>query len=104
MVEVAGERVPNKEGKPRMEQKKIIVYNKNLCWYCWRAKRLLKRKGYQFEVVDLTNDSEGRAWLAETTGRKSVPQVFINNCPVGDFGSIKALDRSGELDLLIRGN
>ncbi len=103
MVEV-GERKPEMEDEHGMAQKKIVIYNRNLCWYCWRAKRLLKRRGYQFEAVDLTNDSEGRAWLAETTGRKTVPQVFIDDYPVGGFADIKGLDRSGELDRLVRGD
>ena len=103
MVEV-GEHKPETEDEHEMTQKKIVVYNRNLCWYCWRAKRLLKRRRYQFEVVDLTNDSEGRAWLAETTGRKTVPQVFIDDCPIGGFADIKGLDHSGELDRLVRGD
>ncbi len=102
MVEV-GERKQKAEGEPWMNQKKVVIYNRTLCWYCWRAKRLLKRKRYQFEVVDLTNDSEGRAWLAETTGRRTVPQVFVDGRPVGGFDDIRTLDRSGELDLLVRG-
>ena len=103
MVEV-GEHKPETEGEHELAQKKIVIYNRNLCWYCWRAKRLLKRRGYQFEAVDLTYDSEGRAWLSETTGRKTVPQVFIDDYPVGGFADIKGLDRSGELDRLVRGD
>ncbi len=102
MVEV-GERKPKAEGEPGMVQKKVVIYNRAFCWRCWRAKRLFKRKGYQFEAVDLTNDSEGRAWLAEATGRRTVPQVFIDGHPVGGFPDIRDLDRSGELDLLVRG-
>ena len=87
-----------------MDQKKIVIYTTDRRWYCWRTKRLLRRKGYQFEAVDVTNDSEGRAWLADTTGQKTLPQVFIDGLPVGGFDDIKALDRSGELDRLVRGD
>ncbi len=87
-----------------MAQNKILVYTRGWCWYGWRVRRLLKRKGYQFEVIDVTNDSEGRIWLAETTGTEELPQVFINYQPVGGYGDIRALDRSGELDRLVLGN
>jgi glutaredoxin 3 len=102
IVEV-GECEPKTEGEPGMDQKKVVIYDRSLCWHCWRTKRLFKRKGYQFEAVDLTHDSEGRAWLAEATGRRTVPQVFIDGHPVGGFAAIRDLDRSGELDLLVRG-
>jgi glutaredoxin 3 len=91
------------EGEHEMDQKKIVIYTENWRLRCWLAKRLLKRKGYQFEVVDLTNDSEGRAWLAQTTGQRMVPQVFIEGLPVGDVDDIRVLDRSGGLDRLVRG-
>jgi glutaredoxin 3 len=87
-----------------MAQKKIVIYTETWQPYCWLVKRLLKRKGYQFEAVDVTNDSEGRAWLAQTTGQRTVPQVFVEGLPIGGFDDIRALDRSGELDLLVRGN
>ena len=85
-----------------MIQKKIVVYSKDWCSYSWRAKRLLKRKGYDFEVIDATGNAEMRAWLAEATGRQTVPQIFIGDSPIGGYDDIKALDRSGELDRLVR--
>jgi glutaredoxin 3 len=70
--------------------------------YSWRAKRLLKRKGYDFEVIDATGDEELRAWLAKATGRRTVPQIFIDDNPVGGYyDDIKALERSGELEQLV---
>ena len=84
------------------EQKEVVVYSKRRCPYSWRAKRLLRRKGYAFEAADVTDDEELRAWLARATGRKTVPQIFVDGRPVGGFDDIKALDRSGELDRLVR--
>jgi glutaredoxin 3 len=84
-----------------VEQKKIVLYSKDWCSYSWRAKRLLRSKGYDFEVVDATGDEELRAWLAKATGRGTVPQIFIDETPVGGYDDIKALERSGELGRLV---
>jgi glutaredoxin 3 len=64
------------EREAKMNQKKIVVYSKDWCPYSWRAKRLLKRKGYDFEVIDTTGNDELRAWLAMATGRQTVPQIL----------------------------
>jgi glutaredoxin 3 len=85
-----------------MEQKKIVVYSKDWCSYSWRAKCLLKHKGYDFEVIDATGNDKLRAWLAEATGRKTVPQIFIGGTPIGGYDDKKAHDRPGELDRLVR--
>ena len=85
-----------------MAQKTVVIYTRDWCSFCWRAKRLLKQKGYAFRKINLTGDPEGRAWLARITGRNTVPQVFIEDRPIGGFNDVKALDRSGELDRLVR--
>jgi glutaredoxin 3 len=86
-----------------MDQLEITIYAKARCPYCWRAKRLLGRKGYAFEAVDATDDDGLRAWFACFIGRKAMPYVFVDHRPVGGFKTIKALDRSGDFDRLVRG-
>jgi glutaredoxin 3 len=75
----------------------VRVYSTLVCPYCIRAKLLLRRRGIAFEVIDVTGDPEARRWLQETTGRKTVPQIFIDDEPIGGFEELRALDRSGEL-------
>ena len=53
---------------------RMALYGKSWSLSCWRTKRLFKRRGYVFEVVDVTEDGT-RAWLIETTGCKAVPQL-----------------------------
>jgi glutaredoxin 3 len=84
-----------------IERQGLVIYSRAYCPYSWRAKRLLKRKGYDFEVVDATGDEELRAWLAKATGRGTMPQIFIDDTPVGGYDDIKALERSGELERLV---
>jgi glutaredoxin 3 len=86
-----------------MDQKKIAIYVKARCQRCWRAKRLLRRSSYAFEVIDVSGDDGLRNWLVEATGSKTVPQVFVDGRLVGGFAVVRALDSSGDLDRLVRG-
>lgn len=81
-----------------MDQLEIKVYAKTWSLPCWRTKRLLRRKGYAFEVVAAAD--EPRAPRAESTG---LPAVFVDGRLVGGFGTIKSLDRTAELGRLVRG-
>jgi glutaredoxin len=87
-------------------QREIVLYTANrTSLRCWRAKRLLARRGYHFEVIGTTNDAL-RSLLRQLTRsahRQTVPYLFVDHRPVGGFGDIRALDRSGTLELLVRG-
>ena len=86
-----------------MDQKRVVVYVGHASPHCWRAKRLLRRKGYAFEVVEVSNANELPVPPARTTGRRAVPQIFIDGRLVGGYEVIRALDRAGDLDRLVRG-
>lgn len=81
---------------------KIDVYTTNYCPYCTRAKELLKRKGQEFTEHDVTGDDEARMKLVEKAeGRKTVPQIFIDNKLVGGFDDLAKLDKEGKLDAML---
>ena len=75
----------------------VRVYSTLICGYCVRAKMLLRERGIAYEEIDVTRDSDARAWLVKTTGRRTVPQIFIGEESIGGFEELRALDRSGEL-------
>lgn len=77
--------------------KPVRVYTTLICPYCVRAKLLLRERGIAFEEIDVTRDQEARMWLVEKTGRRTVPQIFIGDEPIGGFDDLRELDRSGEL-------
>ena len=77
---------------------RVRMYTTLICPYCIRAKMLLKAKGVVWEEIDVSGDHEARAWLVKTTGRRTVPQIFINDESIGGFDEMRALDRAGELD------
>jgi glutaredoxin 3 len=67
-----------------------------------RAKSLLKRKGIEFEEIDVTNDHELREKLVTMAGgRRTVPEIFIDGRIVGGYEELLALDHAGELDKLL---
>ena len=75
------------------------MYTTLICPYCDRAKMLLKAKGVDYEEIDVSRDHATRAWLVKATGgRRTVPQIFINDEPIGGFDDMRALDLAGELD------
>ena len=77
---------------------RVRMFTTLVCPYCVRAKMLLKKKGVEFEEIDVSSDHETRAWLVKTTGRRTVPQIFINDEAIGGFDDMYALDQAGELD------
>jgi glutaredoxin 3 len=81
----------------------VTLYTKSSCPYCVRAKRLLERKGVAYREVSVEGRDDLRTWLAETTGQKTVPQVFVGDRPLGGFSDVDALDREGRLDRILRG-
>ncbi len=86
-----------------MYQREMVLYTRNRSLRSWRAKRLLGRAGYRFEVVDATADPGALAELSETAHREvAPPYVFVDRRPVGGMGTVRALVGSGQLDRLLR--
>ena len=77
------------------------MYTTQYCPYCVRAKALLRHKGVAFEEVDVSQDEALRERMIEASGRRTVPQIFINDAPIGGFDELRALDEQGELDRLL---
>ncbi len=75
----------------------VQVYVTGYCPYCTRAKSLLDRRGIPYETIDVSGDDAKRRWLAEVTGQRTVPQIFIDGKSVGGCDDLHDLDRAGEL-------
>ena len=84
-----------------MADPRVIVYSQPFCGYCSAAKRLLKEKGAEFSEVDVMLEAGRRDEMIERSGRRTVPQIFIDGRHVGGYDDLSALDRSGELDRLL---
>ena len=82
---------------------KITVYTTPICPYCSRAKALLKKKGADFEEIDVYMDSDLRTEMEQKSGRRTVPQIFVGDTHVGGCDDLYALDAAGGLDPLLAG-
>jgi len=81
---------------------KVEIYTWKTCPFCIRAKNLLTQKGIDFTEYSIDRDDDERAKMAQrANGRRSVPQIFINDQHIGGCDDIHALDRQGELDELL---
>jgi glutaredoxin 3 len=82
--------------------KKILIYTKAICPYCVKAKQLLKNKHVEFTEVDISIDQLAlEEMLAKSAGRKTVPQIFIDDFHVGGCDDLYALNEKGELDKIL---
>jgi glutaredoxin 3 len=79
--------------------KPVRIYLTEWCPFCQRARRLLDQKGVAYEAIDVDGDFPARRWLAETTGQRTVPQVFVGDEPIGGYTELAGLEAAGELDL-----
>lgn len=85
-----------------MSEAKVEIYTKAWCGYCTRAKRLLDSKGVDYTEYDVTMGGAKRdEMLARKPDARTVPQIFINNTPVGGSDDLAALEREGRLDAML---
>ena len=76
---------------------RVKLYTTPSCPFCVRAKRLLEARGIPFEEVDVAGDDALREEIMQRTGRRTVPQIFIDERSIGGFEELAALDVAGEL-------
>lgn len=83
---------------------KVELYTKSWCGYCSAAKRLLKGKGVPFDEVDVEDNPERLPeMIRRAGGRRTVPQIFIDDRHIGGSDDLHMLERQGTLDPLLKG-
>jgi glutaredoxin 3 len=82
---------------------RVSMYCTAVCPYCVAAERLLKSKGVtDIEKIRVDLQPDRRAEMMERTGRRTVPQIYIDDRHVGGFDDLAALDSDGGLDPILR--
>jgi glutaredoxin 3 len=82
----------------------VKMYCTGVCPYCVMAERLLQRRGVaQIEKVRVDLEPDQRVAMEQSTGRRTVPQIFIGDFHVGGYDDLVALDQAGELEPKLQG-
>ena len=78
------------------------MYSTQVCPYCVMAEKLLQKKRVSnLEKILIDKDPAQREIMMTKTGRRTVPQIYIGDTHVGGYDDLVALDRAGQLDLLL---
>lgn len=81
---------------------KVEIYTTAHCPYCIRAKTLLDQKCIKYTEIYVDQEkSKFREMLKRSNGRRTVPQIFINDCGIGGFDELWELEQKKQLDVLL---
>ena len=75
----------------------IKIFTKPYCSYCYAAKNLLTKRGFSYEEVALSDNPTLEQEMRDLTGGTTVPQILIDNTPIGGFTELVELDKAGKL-------
>ncbi len=80
---------------------KVVIYTTAVCPYCQMAKQLLTAKGVAFTEIRVDQDAALKEEMIARSGRRTVPQIFINKKSIGGFDDLAALEKEGRIRLSI---
>lgn len=81
----------------------VIMYSTGYCPYCTKAKELLNKKNVAFTEIRVDLQPELRDEMIAKSGRRTVPQIFINGQAIGGCDDLYALEAQGKLNQLLKG-
>ncbi|MEP7044029.1 MAG: glutaredoxin 3 [Dokdonella sp.] len=77
---------------------RVQIYTSAICPYCVAAKNFLRQRGFDYEEIRIDLDAARRdEMLTRSSGRRTVPQIFIGETHVGGYDDLVAADRAGRL-------
>jgi len=80
---------------------RVEVFGTPYCPYCVRARHLLERKKIEYRWIDVSQDSAARQQMISRSGGYTVPQIFIDEQPIGGCDEMHALECQGKLDAML---
>ena len=81
----------------------VKIYTTQFCGFCFAAKALLDDKKVAYTEIDVQDPRKRAALVQRANGRRTVPQIFIDDTHVGGYDELAALERSGKLDPMLAG-
>ena len=83
--------------------KNIIMYTGPMCNFCDAAKRLFSRNNIKYQEIDIsTKDSLIDEMIKKANGKRTIPQIFFDNLHIGGYQELRALEKNGELNNLLK--
>lgn len=80
----------------------VVMYSTAVCPFCINAERLLHSRGVtNINKIRVDLQPELRLEMMEKTGRRTVPQIYIDDRHIGGFEELRALDLAGKLEPLL---
>ena len=79
----------------------VIIYSKAQCPYCDLAKNLLNQKKVSYTEIRIDLDEKERDEMIRQSGKRTVPQIFINGQSIGGYDDLATLEKSGKLNNLL---
>lgn len=73
------------------ENSSIEIYTSRTCGFCYMAKEMLKSRGLKYTEYDVTVDDKKRMEMMQRSGRRSVPQIFVDGVSIGGSHELKEL-------------
>ena len=81
---------------------KIEIYTWQYCPFCIKAKTLLNKKNIKFTEYKIDGDEAARDEMSvRANGRRSLPQIFINDEGIGGCDDLYSLEKENKLDNLL---
>ena len=77
---------------------KALIYTKDYCPFCNKAKAKLEELGIDYNEVDVTDDEAKQNEMVELTGSITVPQIFLH---IGGCDDLFEAAEAGKLDALL---
>ena len=80
----------------------VIIYSTSWCPSCISAKRLLDSKEIKYKEINVEEVDISREELIKIAGAATVPQIMINETPIGGFDNLLELEQNGELNKMLK--
>jgi len=79
----------------------VVIYDSEHCAFCIQAKKLLDKKEIEYKEIRVDLDDKKRDEMLALSGRKTVPQIFINGTHIGGCDDLYALEKAGKLESML---
>ncbi|OKL44809.1 glutaredoxin 3 [Pseudovibrio exalbescens] len=80
----------------------VVIYTRDMCGFCTRAKRLLDEKGVAYTEYNCSDDPTFKSeMIRKSNGARTFPQIFVGSEHVGGCDELYGLERRGQLDALL---